>query len=74
MLAMVADAVVLFDGVIPVFGEAAASAQPCNRAFDHPAPGQKHEALCGNGALDHLQSPVPMALDQDAFGLLHPDA
>ena len=55
-----------FDGSLPVLGEAAlgaaaAATQPCDCAFDHPAPGQKDAALCFIRAFDDLQGPAAMA-------------
>ena len=53
-----------FDGAFPVFGEAAAAPEPCESAFDHPAPWQQHEALGGVGALDDLQRPFAVPLER----------
>lgn len=44
------------DGLIELSGEARASVERCQRSFDHPAPGQHHEALCCIGPLDDLDS------------------
>ena len=64
MLAIVAHAVELSMERSQVFGKAAAPAEPGEGAFDHPAARQKHEALCGIGALDDLQGPAAMPFER----------
>lgn len=44
------------DDLLELSGEARASVEPCQRSFDHPAPEQHHEALCGIGLLEDLDS------------------
>ena len=46
--------------MLPIFGKSAATAEPCEGAFDHPAAGQDLEAFCLVGALDDLERPVTM--------------
>ena len=63
MLATVAQAVALSMDRLPVLGETAAAPQPCEGAFDDPAPGQQHEAFGGIRSLDDFQGPASMAFD-----------
>jgi hypothetical protein len=46
------------EGSLEVFGEATVSAQPCEGAFDDPAPWQYLEAFCMVGTLDDLERPL----------------
>jgi hypothetical protein len=40
--------------ILPVFGEPAASVEPCQGAFDNPAFGKNDKALCRIGSFDDL--------------------
>ena len=48
--------------VLPVFGEPAAAAQPCERAFDDPSQGQDDEALGVIRAFDDFDGDLRQAL------------
>ena len=48
----------VFDGFLPILGETEVATEPCEGAFNHPAPGQQNEALGGIRALDDFQGPL----------------
>jgi hypothetical protein len=50
------------NGCLPVLRQAAASPEPGECSFDHPAPRQNLETSDGVGALDDLDPPIALAL------------
>lgn len=46
------------DDLLPILGQAPASAEPCEGALDDPSLRQHFEACRGVGTLDDLQAPV----------------
>ena len=50
------------NGFFPILCQAAAAAEPCEGALDHPTAGHDFEAIGGVGAPDDLDGPAPDGL------------